>query len=90
MDKKASACCTSYLQMLSGFDDLILPKVDVRADHVWHLFVIRTKHRDALKAYLAENGIQTMINYPVALLFLMLMRIRTITTMISNVLWPPV
>ena len=35
-----------------------------------HLFVIRTKQRDALKAHLAENGIQTVINYPVALPFL--------------------
>ena len=34
------------------------------------MFVIRTKYRDALKAYLAENNIQTVINYPKALPFL--------------------
>jgi len=33
--------------------------------HVWHLFVIRCKERDKLQAYLAENGIQTMIHYPI-------------------------
>lgn len=68
--KKRQLVAASYLQTLSGFDDLILPNVDARAAHVWHLFVIRTKQRDALKTYLAENGIQTMINYPVALPFL--------------------
>jgi len=32
--------------------------------HVWHQFVIRTNDREQLKAYLAENGIDTMIHYP--------------------------
>lgn len=34
--------------------------------HVWHLFVIRTEHRAALQSYLLENGIQTLIHYPIA------------------------
>lgn len=33
--------------------------------HVWHCFVIRTKHRDELKEYLDVNGIQTIIHYPI-------------------------
>lgn len=33
--------------------------------HVWHLFVIRTKHREALQKYLYENAIQTLIHYPI-------------------------
>ncbi len=33
--------------------------------HVWHLFVIRTPHRDQLQKYLTENGIQTLIHYPI-------------------------
>jgi len=33
--------------------------------HVWHLFVIRTKHRNKLQAYLTKNGIQTLIHYPI-------------------------
>jgi len=60
----------AYLELLEGVGDLILPKIDPRASHVWHLFVIRTKQRDALKAHLANNNIQTVINYPVALPFL--------------------
>jgi dTDP-4-amino-4,6-dideoxygalactose transaminase len=33
--------------------------------HVWHLFVIRVKERDALQKYLEKTGIQTLIHYPV-------------------------
>lgn len=68
--KKRQAVADAYLNRLNGIGDLILPQIDARASHVWHLFVIRTKQRDALKAHLAENGIQTVINYPVALPFL--------------------
>ena len=68
--KKRQQVADAYLQQLAGVGDLILPQIDARASHVWHLFVIRTKQRDALKSYLAENGIQTVINYLVALPFL--------------------
>jgi dTDP-4-amino-4,6-dideoxygalactose transaminase len=34
-------------------------------NHVWHLFVIRTPQRDKLQKYLTENGIQTLIHYPI-------------------------
>ncbi|MBL0012885.1 MAG: DegT/DnrJ/EryC1/StrS family aminotransferase [Flavobacterium sp.] len=34
-------------------------------EHVWHLFVIRTSRRDELQNYLTENGIQTLIHYPI-------------------------
>ncbi|MFW1858330.1 DegT/DnrJ/EryC1/StrS family aminotransferase [Acinetobacter defluvii] len=33
--------------------------------HVWHLFVVQTKYRDKLKDYLYENGVQTLIHYPI-------------------------
>jgi dTDP-4-amino-4,6-dideoxygalactose transaminase len=33
--------------------------------HIWHLFVIRCKHRNALQKFLLENGIQTIIHYPI-------------------------
>lgn len=33
--------------------------------HVWHLFVVRTKNRENLKAYMAKNGIETQIHYPI-------------------------
>ena len=34
---------------------------------MWHLFVVRTKRRDELQAYLQEQGIQTLIHYPIPL-----------------------
>ena len=46
--------------------NMIPPSVpDNVREHVWHLFVIRTPKRDALQKYLLENGIQTLIHYPV-------------------------
>ena len=35
------------------------------SSHVWHLFVIRSQERDALQKHLANNGIQTLIHYPI-------------------------
>ncbi|WP_429157966.1 DegT/DnrJ/EryC1/StrS family aminotransferase [Aeromonas veronii] len=43
-----------------------LPNVIDELAHVWHLFVVRCEKREALQAYLAEQGIQTLIHYPVA------------------------
>lgn len=34
--------------------------------HVWHLFVIRTKHREALQKTLSDHDIQTLIHYPIS------------------------
>ncbi len=39
--------------------------VSENKEHVWHLFVIRCKQRDHLQNYLTENGIQTLIHYPI-------------------------
>lgn len=52
-------------------EKIILPiehsslKIEHYKNHVWHLFIIRTKERDKLQKYLADNGIQTIIHYPV-------------------------
>lgn len=34
-------------------------------EHVWHLYVVRTKNRDKLKSYLFSKGIETVIHYPI-------------------------
>ncbi len=56
-----------YLATLSPSPTLALPQEATWAGAVYHLFVIRTPHRDALKAFLAEQRIETGIHYPIAL-----------------------
>lgn len=46
-------------------ENIILPAIEEAENHVWHLFVIRTKKRDNLQKYLLDNGIQTLIHYPI-------------------------
>ena len=42
-----------------------IPYQEKEAFHVYHQYVIRTEYRDALKEYLAKEGIPTAIHYPV-------------------------
>ncbi len=46
---------------------VVLPKVANYNTHVWHLFVVRTENRDDFQKYLAKNGIETVIHYPIAI-----------------------
>lgn len=43
----------------------ILSHVPVWANPVWHLYVIRAANRDALQTYLTDNGIGSLIHYPI-------------------------
>ena len=51
---------------IEGIDNpaMILPSQQNK-NHVWHVFVIRCEQRDALQNYLADNGVQTLIHYPI-------------------------
>lgn len=53
-----------YLSEIKN-DKIILPNWDFSQNHVFHLFVIRTSNRLGLQNYLKENGIETMIHYPI-------------------------
>lgn len=55
-----------YNEALAGISAITLPVVAPAASHVYHLYVIRTPQRDALQKHLTENGIGTLIHYPVA------------------------
>jgi dTDP-4-amino-4,6-dideoxygalactose transaminase len=45
---------------------ITLPQLpDDENEHVWHLYVIRTAERERLQQHLADNGIQTLIHYPI-------------------------
>ncbi|HTF82579.1 MAG TPA: DegT/DnrJ/EryC1/StrS family aminotransferase [Cytophagales bacterium] len=52
-----------YQEHLKYIPDLILPIDD--AVSVFHLFIVRTTHRDTLRDYLRSQGIATGIHYPV-------------------------
>ncbi len=53
-----------YLDRLSG-SKCVLPFVPDWAEVVWHLFVIRHPERDALQKKLSDEGVQTIIHYPI-------------------------
>ncbi len=57
------AIAMKYDELLT--DKLMKPLVAKNKKHVYHLYVIRTKKRDELKAFLNENGIETGIHYPI-------------------------
>ena len=44
---------------------IVLPETRNGAEHVYHQFVVRTAARGHFKDYLAANGIETVIHYPV-------------------------
>ena len=64
--RRVAAC---YDALLEDMGDVITPKIGCGRDHVYHLYVIRTKHRDALRKHLTDAGIATVLNYPKALPF---------------------
>src|SRR5262249_27972606 len=60
---------SEYDRLLAGIGDIEIPTVAPGREHVYHVYVIRTGQRDALRAHLAEAGIATQIHYPKALPF---------------------
>ena len=62
---RRSALAFRYFAGLSGIEGLELPAVRAWAQPVWHVFPVRAPgRRDALKTYLAEQGVDTNIHYP--------------------------
>ncbi len=44
---------------------IIVPEIPKNIDHIFHLYVIRTKNRDDLAKYLNQKGIATGLHYPI-------------------------
>lgn len=59
------AIAAVYDRELAGLAGLTLPVVPSWAEPVWHLYVVRHAQRDALAKALAEQGIGTIVHYPV-------------------------
>jgi dTDP-4-amino-4,6-dideoxygalactose transaminase len=56
-----------YLDGLRDIPEIVLPTLPDEGRHAFHLFVIRTKQRDQLRAFLTDRQIQTGVHYPIAL-----------------------
>jgi len=54
-----------YDELLEGVGDVRTPKVPEGATPIYHLYMIRTSHRDDLARHLGERGVATGIHYPV-------------------------
>jgi dTDP-4-amino-4,6-dideoxygalactose transaminase len=64
-NKRRAKIAEIYLENLSNIPGLILPSTPEWAEPVWHIFAIRTPQRDKLQQYLKENGVGTIIHYPI-------------------------
>jgi len=54
----------TYTAELEGVGDLACQKRSSSSTHAYHLFIVETAERDALRDFLTERGIQTGIHYP--------------------------
>lgn len=61
---KRRRVANNYLENIKN-PEIILPEVLTLEGHVWHLFVVRTSKRNQLQEYMNNNGIQTLIHYPI-------------------------
>jgi dTDP-4-amino-4,6-dideoxygalactose transaminase len=61
---RRAALASQYLAGLAG-SELVLPHVPEWAEPAWHLFVVRSKQRDAMQQHLTDAGIGSLIHYPI-------------------------
>jgi dTDP-4-amino-4,6-dideoxygalactose transaminase len=66
-NRKRQEVANRYDQAFAGIDGVVTPFYPDSARPVYHLYVIRVRHRDALQKHLAQCGIGTGIHYPVPL-----------------------
>lgn len=67
MEKRRQIASLYLNQIKNPYIVLPLTQVDASANlqHVWHLFVIQSEYREELQNYLKDNGVQTLIHYPI-------------------------
>ena len=62
--ERRRAVAAGYAEGLAD-TSLTLPHVPGWAEPVWHLYVVRSRTRDALQAQLSNAGVGTLIHYPI-------------------------
>lgn len=56
-----------YSEFLAPIEEICTPRETPSATHVYHQYTIRTAERDRLKCHLEQQGIGSMIYYPVGI-----------------------
>jgi dTDP-4-amino-4,6-dideoxygalactose transaminase len=54
----------AYTVELEDVGDIVLQTRAPSSSHIFHLFVVETEHRDALREHLSAHGIESGIHYP--------------------------
>jgi dTDP-4-amino-4,6-dideoxygalactose transaminase len=54
-----------YLDNIKTGNGFLLPFVPAGMDPIWHIFALRVSEREGLREYLKQNGIETLIHYPI-------------------------
>ena len=62
--EKRAALAEYYTRNLKAIKSIITPYVAPGNKHAWFLYPLLVEHRDAVKQYLADNGIGTNISWP--------------------------
>ena len=62
--KKRNQIAKIYFKELKNISNLKMFKLSAENSHSFHQFVIRTNYRDELRAFLKNNGVETMVHYP--------------------------
>ncbi len=63
-NRRRSNLAARYGNCLPAGENLALPAAPEEVEHVYHLYVVRTGARDALRNYLTGAGVGTGIHYP--------------------------
>ena len=54
-----------YGELLGGYENLVTPKEATYAKHVYHVYAVRVKNRDAILRALGERGVSCGVHYPI-------------------------
>jgi len=54
-----------YKELLAGVGDLVFQQEARYSTHIYHLFIVETEWRDALREHLSRRAIQTGVHYPI-------------------------
>lgn len=59
-----------YNEYLRDIPGVKIPAIRENVKHIFHVYCLEVEQRESLRAYLAENGVETQIHYPTMLPFM--------------------